>query len=205
LRYVDDRSDLAADVARVTCTAQVLQIKQAQRRVLAALHGQMLILGNQWHRKNGGSRAADVGIRAVEGCVIRRRVAVDRFASIGTGTTGGIGMQRDDRFTPVEVAVELPRRAAEGIAGAHENAVGAGVVDDARARPNGILVCGTGRRHATAESSQVRGLVAARSVEDILRACRKVDRRNVALVVAVVAGVSAMRHVEVSRAGGHCE
>src|ERR1700687_4536924 len=121
--------------------------------------------------------------------MIWRCVAVERLASVGTGPSGGIGMQRDDRFAPVVNAVELTGCAVEGISRAHENAVGPGVVDDARARPDRILTRGTGRRNAAAESSQVHGLVAARGIEDILCAGREIDGGDVALVVAVIARV----------------
>ena len=43
------------------------------------------------------------------------------------------------------------------------------------------------------------GLVAARSVEDVLRAGRQVDRGDVTLIVAVVARVAAVHDIEIGR------
>src|ERR1700730_14938005 len=111
------------------------------------------------HRKNGRGGASNIGVRAVEGNVSRRRVAVERFSGVGAGASDAVGLQRNDRLTPVVVAVELTGGAAESVAGAQENAVGASVVDDSRARPDGVLACRTGRRDTTAEDVQMRGLV----------------------------------------------
>src|SRR5207302_9483058 len=99
----------------------------------------MLHPGTRRYRQNCRCGAADVAIHAIEGNVIGRRVAVERFASVTAAAPAAIGVQRYDRLAPVVVAVELTRRAVESVARAHENAVCTRVVDNSRARADGVL------------------------------------------------------------------
>jgi hypothetical protein len=71
------------------------------------------------------------------------------------------------------------------------------IVDNSGARPHGGL--DTGAIGCAGCFDEVDRLIAALGVEDVLRAIRQVDGRDVALVVALVAGIAPIRHVEVAR------
>ena len=189
---------------RASGTAQVGKVQQPQHSVLAALQRKVLHVGSRRRRKNSGSGAADIGIAIVERRPVRRRVTVERLARVAGRSAGAVGLQRNHRLAPVVNAVEATDARRESIAGCHQDPIGAGVVEDAGPRPDRVLARGAGRRRfrERGEMIEVQRLVAARGVEHLLRAGGEVDRGDVALVVAVVARVSAVHDIKVVDAGG---
>src|SRR6476661_3915455 len=103
-------------------------------------------------------------------------------------------MQGDDRFAPVVIAV------VRAVAGAHEYSIRAGIVDDARPRPNRVPRGSACRRHSTGEKLEMNRLIAAGGVEDVLRTRGEVDRGHVTLIVAVVARIAAVHDVKIANA-----
>src|SRR5438309_9427067 len=110
-------------------------------------------------------------------------------------------MQGEDRFAPVVNAV------IHAVAGAHEYSIRAGIVDDARTRPDRVPGRSTDRRHAIGEMLEMNGLIAAGGVEDFLRTRGEIDRGHVTLIVAVVARIAAVHDVKIADAvrGRDCQ
>ena len=135
MRHVDDvrkGPNLAADVTRAPLTAEVCEVEEAKLGILAALYGQMLDRGICRDRKNRRRGAPEIGIPVVQRLKVRRRVAVQRFAGIDTRASASVGIEVDDRFAPVVIGV------INTVAGAHENAVGARIVNHAGTRPDRV-------------------------------------------------------------------
>src|SRR6185437_15059963 len=98
--------------------------------------------------------------------------------------------------------VEAADARREGIAGRHENAIGAGIVEDTGPCPDRVLPRGAGRRRFRRdEVIEVSRLVAAYGVEHSLRAGRAIDRGDVALIIAVVPGIAGVRDIQVLDTG----
>src|SRR6266498_4221046 len=146
------------------------------------------------YRQDRGRGAAQVGVAVVQCLEIARGVAIERFAGVGARTSSAVRMQGDDRFTPFVTAV------VRAIAGAHEYSIRAGIIDDARTRPNRVPRRSTGRRHSIGEMLEMTGLIAAGGIEDVLRTRGEVDRGYVTLIVAVVARIAAVHDVKIANA-----
>ena len=187
-----DHLELAASLARRA--VEGIQVEQSHPAVLPRLQRQVRVLAPCRRRQQCGRGRADIGVLVLQRLVLGRSVGAERIA-VGPGP---IRIKAEDGVAPV-VSTRV------------EGTVPCGYIDPVSSRVVGHCSTGPDRRlHGAAIVlagpaldailHEVDRQVAAVGVEDVLAAGGQIDGGQVALVIAIVAGIAAVGHVEVARA-----